>query len=101
MFALPKGGYFRVAVWGRDEQGRPTSASDWLWVAEHGTYEYNHPTLEVLTGKRRYRIGETVQVLVNTNRKNVWALVTVKGQELSQAFCASAAPINPQLSLCL
>ncbi len=85
-FALLREGYFRIACWGQDEKGRMTSDATWLWIAERGDFDYNYPSLEVLTDKRRYLIGETAQVLVNANRKNVWVLVTVEGRELMNAF---------------
>jgi uncharacterized protein YfaS (alpha-2-macroglobulin family) len=85
-FRLPKEGYYRIACWGRDERGNLTSEVAWLWVAAEGDFDYAYPNLELITDKKTYRVGETARVLFNTDRKNIWALVTVEGDDLLDAF---------------
>ncbi|MDW8028947.1 MAG: alpha-2-macroglobulin family protein, partial [Armatimonadota bacterium] len=85
-FPLTKSGYYRIACWGRDERGNLTSKESWIWVIAEGDFEYSYPTLELVSDKKTYQVGEVAQVLINTNRKGIWALVTVEGDDILDAF---------------
>ena len=85
-FHLTKPGYYRIACWGRDEEGNLTSDATWIWVAAEGDFDYSYPTLELVADKKTYNVGEVAQILINSNQKGVWALVTVEGEEIYDAF---------------
>jgi uncharacterized protein YfaS (alpha-2-macroglobulin family) len=95
-FRLQKAGYYRIACWGQDEKGRMTSKAVWIWVCAEGDFDYSYPTLELVCDKKAYRVGEVAKVLVNSNRKGVWALVTVEGNDLLEAF---VIPLHHQSSV--
>ncbi|MFA4015556.1 MAG: hypothetical protein RUDDFDWM_000643 [Candidatus Fervidibacterota bacterium] len=95
-FKLQKAGYYRIACWGRDERGNLTSGAVWVWVCAEGDFDYSYPTLELVCDKKTYRIGEVAKVLINSNRKGVWALVTVEGDDILEAF---VIPLHHQSSI--
>ncbi|MBI3912327.1 MAG: hypothetical protein HY320_15520, partial [Armatimonadetes bacterium] len=57
-----------------------TSTDIWISTAEGGDYARTYPQLSVLLDRKRYRIGDTAQVLVNTDRPGATALLTVEAE---------------------
>jgi uncharacterized protein YfaS (alpha-2-macroglobulin family) len=57
-----------------------TSTDVWVTTATGGDYPAKYPSLSVIPDKKLYRIGETAQVLVNTDRPGATALVAVEAE---------------------
>jgi len=77
-------GHYRVEAAARDRRGNKVSATAFLWVTGEAYADLRapYPEIEIITDKKRYRVGETATVLINTEVKEPTALVGVEGARL-------------------
>lgn len=81
---LPEPGLVVARVTTRDGRGNTiTSTTDvWVTTEDGGDYATNYPALSLLPDKKSYRKGDTMQVLVNTDRPGATALVAVESDRI-------------------
>ncbi|HTE21324.1 MAG TPA: alpha-2-macroglobulin family protein, partial [Armatimonadota bacterium] len=81
---LPEAGLVTVKVAGSDRRGNriDSSASIWVSTADGGDLETRYPALSVIPDKKRYAIGETASVLVNTDKPGATAIVALEAEEV-------------------
>ena len=81
-FIPPHGGSYELEAEGQDERGNRVLGSSWLWVADPermvGWRFEDHDRIELVTDKRRYQIGETARILVQSPYERARALVTIE-----------------------
>jgi hypothetical protein len=75
-----------IVVRARAEDARrnriAAQAQTWAWDEAVTEYSYRYPALEVLADRDRYRPGDTVSVLVNSDARNAAVLATLEGRDL-------------------
>jgi uncharacterized protein YfaS (alpha-2-macroglobulin family) len=78
---LAESGLVTVRLEAKDRRGNRITASTNVWAssADGGDYPARYPSLSVMLDKKLYRIGDTVQALINTDRPGAVALVAVEG----------------------
>lgn len=83
---LSKTGLVAIRASATDSRGNRVEATTDIWVSrdDGGDYGANYPTLSVLLDKKQYRMGDWVQVLVNTDRPGPTALVALESTEIHE-----------------
>ncbi len=79
-FTPEKEGYLRLLARGEDKGGREVKEQGWTWVSGRGWSAsfQNFEGLDIVTDKPSYAAGETAQVLITSQHKNVDALFAVE-----------------------
>ncbi len=77
-------GQIQVSARAEDAKGNriTAEASVWAWDEQVTDYAYRYPALEVLADRDRYRPGDTLRVVVNTEVSNAQVLATLEGRDL-------------------
>jgi hypothetical protein len=77
-------GYYRVDCTAHDTRGNKVHGTAFIWVTggEYSDLQTSYPEIEIIPDKKVYRIGETAAVLVNSETRNVTALVAAEGSRL-------------------
>ena len=104
-FKVPVGGYYRVVAEARDESGRPTVAHAFFWTSGGGTAN-GQASLELVSDRRSYRVGDTAHVLINSGLKDAWVYLTIEGTtvheqrvfRLQGGSGTCEIPVTPKLS---
>ncbi len=68
----------------RDPRGNVVTADTSVWVttADGGDYEARVPALGVIPDKKQYRVGDTAQILLNTDKPGATALVAIEAEQV-------------------
>jgi len=76
----PEGGYYLLRAEARDEEGRASHSESGIYVTGEGAYWARDSSnkVELVPDRRRYRPGDTAQVLVKAPRPGLHALLTVE-----------------------
>jgi len=63
-----------------DPHGNPVEDSQYIWVTtfEGGDYGGSYPNLSLVPDKKEYRIGDTAQILLNTDKFGAMAILGVE-----------------------
>ncbi|GAB4479570.1 MAG: Ig-like domain-containing protein [Anaerolineae bacterium] len=82
-FVPPEGGVYRIEAVVRDERGRESKSSAYLWVtdAEYVAWrQTNDNRIDMVADRRSYRPGDTAEVLITSPwaGDNVRALITIE-----------------------
>jgi hypothetical protein len=79
-----EGGYLHLVAEARDRKGNAVSAQHWAWICGNN-WSGDHVNLngvDLILDKKTYDLGETAQILVTSQFKNVTLLFTVEGKEI-------------------
>jgi uncharacterized protein YfaS (alpha-2-macroglobulin family) len=68
----------------KDKRGNQVGASTDVWISSDtgGDYDTKYPDLSILPDKKQYKVGETAQVLINTDKPGGTALVGVEAERI-------------------
>jgi uncharacterized protein YfaS (alpha-2-macroglobulin family) len=82
-YTFPHPGHWRVTAQAADEQGRKSTAHDWIWVWQEGhAWESSYRELEVEFDKQSYKPGETARLIVRNPAAGASLLLTLEGREI-------------------
>lgn len=81
---LDQRGLMMIRLSAKDARGNTIDAMTDVWVtsAEGGDYIRNYPILSLVPDRKQYRIGDTAQILVNTDKPGSQAIVAVEGDRV-------------------
>ncbi|TEU13439.1 MAG: hypothetical protein E3J21_18660, partial [Anaerolineales bacterium] len=81
-FTPEKGGVYKIAASGEDEQGNEIRSSTYLWVSGYEFINWrreNHDRIDLVTDKKSYDVGDTAQILIPSPYAGpVKALLTIE-----------------------
>jgi uncharacterized protein YfaS (alpha-2-macroglobulin family) len=81
-FTPEKGGVYKIAASGEDEQGNEVRSSTYLWVSGYEFINWrreNHDRIDLVTDKKSYDVGDTAQILIPSPYAGpVKALLTIE-----------------------
>lgn len=83
---LSETGLVTVRLRGSDARGNPVAASADLWCStvSGGDLGARYPELALIPDRQQYRVGDTAQVLVNTDRPGATALLSLEADDVLQ-----------------
>ena len=75
-----------VKLSSRDARGNTVAATTNIWVtsADGGDYATNAPALSIIPDKKHYRVGDTAQILLNTDKPGSVALVSMEAEQIHE-----------------
>ncbi|RPH48663.1 MAG: hypothetical protein EHM91_04020, partial [Planctomycetota bacterium] len=81
-----EGGYLWLVVEAEDRKANKVTAEQWVWLCGNNWYgdTVNLNGIDLILDKKTYNIGDTAQILVTSQYKNVTFLFTVEGKEIHQ-----------------
>jgi len=79
-----EGGYIYLVAEAQDRKGNAVTAQQWAWLYGSNWYgdHVNLNGIDLILDKKHYVPGETAQILVTSQFKNVTLLFTVEGKEI-------------------
>lgn len=96
----PSAGYLCFDGSGKDKHGNTVTASSSVWVpSASADVPGRYSDLQIVLDKKKYRPGDTVRALVNTEHPGASALVTVEGRRLYQAFVVRMARRSTEIDV--
>lgn len=83
-FVPAKEGYYRILLEAKDRQKNTIHGEGSIWVAgdEFSESGYKGASLEIVRDKNVYNAGDTARIIINSSVKDVYALLTVEGEDL-------------------
>jgi len=80
-------GQLRVYCSSTDDLGNKISSSGSFWVYSgyDETYQYNYQSMEMFLDRDQYKVGDTIEILLNTKYENSFFLLTVEGREIYES----------------
>jgi alpha-2-macroglobulin len=81
---LPREGLVAVRLSTADARGNKieVSADVWVSTAEGGDYGGSYPALSVIPDRKLYRVGDTAQLLLNTDKPGASAMVALEAERV-------------------
>ncbi len=94
-------GIYDVRAETRDERGNRIADRATCWVSEgdYADMPYDYGELELVTDKEVYEPGESAQVLINTDREGIRALLSIEGGRLYECRTVELAGKTTRLSV--
>ncbi len=83
-FKLAEQGSYSLEVQAKDSAGRPTSASDYVWVSDGSYWYWSYKSVDIKPDKPEYKVGETAKFVIQSPISDGWALVNLEGLQVSQ-----------------
>jgi len=76
-------GRYRVVAEAQDRLRNRVRSSVHLWVWDSAfTADYDYPSIELIPDKKRYEVGDTARIMINTDSPESPLLVTIEGLRL-------------------
>jgi alpha-2-macroglobulin len=81
-----EGGYLWLVAEAEDRKANKVTAEQWVWLCGDSWYgdTVNLNGIDLILDKKTYNVGDTAQILVTSQFKNVTFLFTVEGKEIHQ-----------------
>jgi len=82
--SAPKAGSFIIKASAKDRRGNEIEARQYIYVTDSSGYDFSSQPgkISLVLDKKQYRVGETAQVLINSQADDATALVTVEGADI-------------------
>jgi hypothetical protein len=79
-----EGGYLYLVAEAQDRKGNAVTAQHWAWLCGNNWYgdHVNLNGVDLILDRKHYAPGDTAQILVTSQFKNVTLLFTVEGKEI-------------------
>ncbi|MBF6593478.1 MAG: hypothetical protein IVW51_03390, partial [Thermaceae bacterium] len=77
-------GDYRLEASAKDPAGRPTGASDYVWVSDGSYWYWGYQSLKITPDKHEYKVGDTARFVVQSPVTDGWALVNLEGPKLAK-----------------
>lgn len=86
-FEFDRGGYYRLAMIGKDSGGRKVRSDDYVWVSGSAQDSEDfglQRELKIVTDKKKYEAGETAKIFLVGPVKNGSILLSIEGMGIYQ-----------------
>ncbi len=89
----PRAGELVIKARATDSAGRAIIGRTMLWLAGEKGEDLNtqYSDLSLLTDRKRYRVGDTARILINSGRVGQTVLITIEGDRVYQAQTVTLA----------